>query len=98
MLMLVVNYLMSMILSQQTKMMSSCVSDTSPSTWVVVWSSAGTSVCVVAELMDMETVLARSQALDLSAQLDSIPFLIKIQACSVSNTSLYHLQFAQSSA
>ena len=58
-----------------------CVSD--PSTWIVMRSSAGTSVCVVAELMDMETVLARSKTLDLSTQLNSIPLLIKIQACSV---------------
>ena len=54
--------------------MKTRVSD--PSTWVVVRSSAGTSVCVVAELMDMESVLTRSQALDLSTQLNSIPFLI----------------------
>ena len=39
-------------------------------------SSAGTSICVVAELMDMESVLTRSQALDLSTQLNSIPFPI----------------------
>ena len=60
-----------------------CVSDPN-STWVVVWSSAGTSVRVVPELMDMESVLARSQALDLSAQLHAIPFLIKKQARSLS--------------
>ena len=77
-----------------------CVCD--PSTWVVVWSSAGTSVCVVAELMDMKSVLTRSQALDLSTQLNSIPFLIKFrhapfakQICIILN---YNLPLAQSSA